>query len=212
MRELERKKQQMQDHIRALEDLLAENGIPVQKFVPSSSRPVRSAPPSFDSGEPSLDRESVDWSQTSVDWERGSPQGSDASKPYRFTRPKTETRPADRHLGVATDNPSVSSINGTRLSILGATIDITDFDAPDTEEPPPAASSDPNMARPLYNKTVQSLWQSIHRVNPTPKIKLPPRAEGLQYAEWYFNITSPFLPVLHRPTVMNMVYHLNLDL
>jgi hypothetical protein len=98
----------------------------------------------------------------------------------------------------------LSSIKGTKLSILGTVIDIASFESPDTDEPPPETP----IGSPLYNKSVMAFLQSILRVNPPPEhIELPPKPDAFTYAEWYFLAVSPFLPVLHKPSFFRLVSH-----
>jgi hypothetical protein len=80
-------------------------------------------------------------------------------------------------------------------------IDIADFDSPDMDEP------DPSVFHPqLYNKSYQAFIQSAMNVNPRiEKVDLPDRADGLTYAEWYFRVLGPYLPVLHKPTFFKLV-------
>jgi hypothetical protein len=92
-------------------------------------------------------------------------------------------------------------MQGTKLSILGTTIDITSFDAPDMDEP----QLDGKVAQPLYNKSLQALLQSTMNINPQLNVELPSRHDAFTYAEWYFLMVFPFLPVLHKPTFMNVV-------
>lgn len=107
----------------------------------------------------------------------------------------------DNYLGVSSGNSYLSSIKGTALSVLGMEIDIADFTSSDMDEP-----SHSMFETELYNKSYQSFLQSAHNVNPKlEKVDLPPREEGLTYAQWYFRVLNPFLPVLHKPTFMQLV-------
>lgn len=110
-------------------------------------------------------------------------------------------RTGDNYLGVAPGNSHLSSIKGTALSILGMEIDIADFDSPDMDEP------DNSVFHPqLYNKSYQAFLQSALNINPRiEKVDLPPREDGLTYAEWYFRALQPYCPLLHKPTFMKTV-------
>ena len=131
-----------------------------------------------------------------------------ANKDAFTTSNDTEATPAlrpgvtgDTFLGVASGNAKISAINGTALSILGMEIDIADFKLPDQDEP------DTSIFNPrLYNKSYQAMIQSIFNVNERIEdLPLPPRQEGLTYAEWYFRTFHPYGPMLHKPTFMRMV-------
>lgn len=105
------------------------------------------------------------------------------------------------HLDVAKDCSPLSSINGTQLSILGTTIDITSFEAPDMDGPPAGTP----LYAPLYNKSLQSFFNSLAKVNPPVDVPLPPREEAFSYSEWFFVLVGAFVPVLHKPTYMKLV-------
>lgn len=112
----------------------------------------------------------------------------------------------DNYLGVSSGNSHLSSIKGTALSILGMEIDIADFASQDMDEP------DPTMYHPqLYNKSYQAFLQSTLNINPRiDKVDLPSREDGITYAQWYFRVINPYLPVMHKQTFMATVcYYLN---
>jgi hypothetical protein len=107
----------------------------------------------------------------------------------------------DNYLGVSPGNSNLSSIKGTALSILGMEIDIADFDSLDMDEP------DASVFHPqLYNKSYQAFLQSALNINPRlDKVDLPSRSDGLIYAQWYFRVINPYLPLLHKATFMKLV-------
>ncbi len=109
--------------------------------------------------------------------------------------------PGDNYLGVSPGNSNLSSIKGTALSILGMEIDIADFESIDMDEP------DASVFHPqLYNKSYQAFLQSALNINPRiEKVDLPSRDEGFTYADWYFRVLNPFLPLLHKPTFFKLV-------
>ena len=98
-------------------------------------------------------------------------------------------------------NSNLSPIKGTALSILGMEIDIADFESPDIDEP-----DAPSFHSQLYNKSYQAFLQSALNINPRlDKVELPEREKGITYAEWYFRVINPYMPLLHKPTFMRMV-------
>jgi len=126
------------------------------------------------------------------------------SRPASAIVHRYESRPTDSYLGVSADLAPLSSIKGTTLSILGTTIDIASFDAPDMDEPPPGTP----IGSPLYNKSVMAFLQSVLNVNPRlESVDLPSRQDAFTYAEWYFLMVSPFLPILHKPSFLELVRH-----
>ncbi|KAI1384240.1 fungal-specific transcription factor domain-containing protein [Hypoxylon trugodes] len=206
MQELEREKSGMLNRIRDLEKMLQQNGIEVKPFRPSSSPTVDSTP---DAG---IGNNNIN---NQIQESTGKPQwnqhGSSMLFKGRFRvpgipfandlRPTIEPRPIDAHIGVGADQAPLSSVKGTTLSILGSTIDISSFDAPDMDEPSPDAPAH----SPVYNKSVHAMLQSVTNINPPLHVDYPPRADAFTYAEWYFLMIYPFHPVLHKPTFMALL-------
>jgi len=199
MQELEREKNGMLAHISDLEKLLRDKGVEVKSWrgpswaqYPSESS-GDDAPPASDA-----------WSQVGSLWVKNggaTPKQQQPTPAINFPRSQWEARPDQGHIGVGPDNAPLSSIRGTKLSILGTTIDTTSFDLPDMDEP--GEDSQPSM--PLYNKSVQAFLKSCMGINPQLHVDLPSRQDAFMYAEWYFMAVGLFLPVLHRPTFMRLV-------
>ena len=203
MLELERQNEDMLPQLRALEALLQANGIEVHPFEPSQSGQAQTPPAGYPLDATGTVRDPFTkntWTKCGRLWVKNyRPKSSYA---LAFPRALLKSRPADTHLGLSADVAPLSSIKGTRLSILGTTIDLTSFDAPDVDEPQP----DVRVPQPLYNKSVQSFLQSTMNINPPLEpLALPPRKEGLTYSEWYFMMVFPFLPMLHGPTHTTLV-------
>lgn len=232
MQELEREKTDMLNHIRALEKLLGNTGVDVKPFQWSSYQSA-SYPSSivFDSaGNPISDSaitNSNDSNSNGNDtihcsdsgkgqWSRQNNNSmpspnwitdrllSSRSPIASISQAIVEPKPADTRLGVNRDQKPLSSIKGTTLSILGSTIDINSFDAPDMDEPPPNVAA----RAPLYNKSLQAMMQSALNVNPPLHVEYPPKTDAFTYAEWYFLMIYPFLPILHKPTFMTLLTRL----
>lgn len=208
MQELEREKTDMLNHIRDLEKLLDTKGVEVKPYArqafPQNAGYPAAVP--FDArGNPTQDgsvEDSTDnWTQMGPSlWIKNHKPGSHFSHAARNLF-GAKSAMADVHLGVSPDQAPLSSIKGTKLSILGSTIDLGSFEAPDMDEPAPGVQA----KSPLYNKSVQAFLQSCTNVNPQLHVEYPPRADAFTYAEWYFLMLYPFIPVLHKPTFMNVV-------
>ncbi|UQC87578.1 uncharacterized protein CLUP02_13095 [Colletotrichum lupini] len=202
LQELEREKTDMMNHIRELEKLLENNGTevkPAQWSPYAINYPTPGA--TYDHMGNAIEdpNEKDAWTKVGSVWVKNynyKPAGGRS-----FPRSTLESRPVHNHLGVGSDSAPLSSIKGTQLSILGTTIDVTSFDAPDIDEPIPDAKD----AQPLYNKSLQSFLQSSMNINPTVNIELPSRSDAFTYSEWYFLMIWPFLPVLHKPSFMNIL-------
>lgn len=219
MQELEREKSDMMNHIRELEQLLGANGIEVKTFQGRASavEPSHSPTGNYDrmgnmlsssscrsSGSMASGGGKENWQQMSNSvWVKANGQARAPKTQFTtgVSRSMLEARPADFHIGVTTDKAVSSSIKGTTLTILGSTIDVCSFDAEDMDEPAPGTQ--PRAA--LYNKSVQALMMSTCNINPPQHVDYPPRVDAFTYAEWYFLIMYPFLPILHKPTFTDLV-------
>lgn len=108
----------------------------------------------------------------------------------------------NNYLGVSSGNSFLSSIRGTSLNVFGIQIDLADYMSADLDEPDPATFP----TQPVYNKSYHAFVHSAFNANPKmAKMSLPPRDEGIVYAEWYFRVLNPYLPILHKPTFMTLV-------
>ena len=103
----------------------------------------------------------------------------------------------DNYLGVSSGNSFISSIRGTAMNVLGAEIDLADYMSADMDEPD---SSTFGAEYPL-NKSYRAFVQTAYTAGPKPgKVQLPPEKEGRTYAEWFFRVINPHLPMLHKPS------------
>lgn len=195
LQELEKKQDGMIDRIRELERLLDWNGIQVKPFDPITGAGHFSPDNMVDYK--IKDRERNQWHKLGNLWVK-------ATSNKAHARASMTSRPADlAHLGVVSDVEPLSSIKGTVLSVLGTALDITQFNAldMDMDEPDPNAPASEG----LYNKSVQAFLQSAMNINRPPDAHLPTRKDVFQYSEWYFLMIHPFLPMLHKPTYLNLV-------
>ncbi|GKU03331.1 transcription factor [Fusarium langsethiae] len=198
MQELEREKNDMLSHIRDLEKLLDNKGVEVKPWEWSPYAQYPSGVNFDDMGNPIPDLSTGEtWFQVGSAWVKNSSSGSGSGSSPSFPR-TLESRPRGNHLGVGFDSAPLSSIGGTKLSILGMTVDLAKFEA---DEPP----VDAKPPAPLYNKSSQSFLQSTMRINPPMHVDMPSREDAFTYAEWYFMTFSAFLPLLHKPSFMRLL-------
>jgi hypothetical protein len=192
----------MLNHIRELEKLLQNNGVEVRPWEwPNYSTTY--PPATYDSVGTPVNASRDQWQLVGSVWVKGEAADKKPASSGMTRYSLLESRPTDNYLGIGTsDSAPLSSIKGTTLSILGTTIDITSFDAPDMDEPPPGTP----IGSPLYNKSVMAFLQSVLNINPQlDNVDLPSRSDAFTYAEWYFLMVSPFLPVLHKPSFLQLV-------
>ena len=198
MQELEREKNGMLSHIRQLEQLLGQNQIQFKPYRQDSIKSESAGPEDPMAEEPrAAGQEQTDPEEEKKPAKQSSPKPSFTPS---FPRSKLESRSDARGTVAGRAAASISSVRGTRLSILGTTIDTTSFPAPDVDEP-----EDPSVTAPLYNKSVQAFLQSAHGVNPPLQVDLPSREDAFTYAEWFFMTVAIYLPLLHKPSFMQLV-------
>ncbi len=108
----------------------------------------------------------------------------------------------NNYLGVSSGNSLLSSIRGTALNVLGTEIDLADYISSDLDEPDPSNF----LTKALYNKSYHAFVQTAFSAVPKlKKVELPPRTEGLIYAQWYFRVINPYLPILHKFSFISLV-------
>lgn len=105
----------------------------------------------------------------------------------------------NNYLGVSTGNSLLSSIRGTSMTVLGIEIDLADYMSADVDEPDPSVP----CTQPVYNKSYRAFVQTAFGTGPKlSKVELPPRSEGMNYAHVYFRLINPYLPVVHKPSLL----------
>jgi hypothetical protein len=101
------------------------------------------------------------------------------------------------YLGLSAGNSYLSSMKETALSVLGVNIDLS---ALDPSEPANRSTAS------RVDETYGSCLSTIFNVNPNvSKPELPPKDEGMRYIEYFFMISHPYLPILHKPTFIQLV-------
>lgn len=194
-RELQRTLEAHQEKIRDLEALLEEKGVKVKPD--SETEHPRSAETN------DAEDEAEGWTKyASLLIRDGSVAGNYAEGPtVGSTLPRNHFAPRSEitslPVGVGDDSSPLSSINGTKLVIMGTEIDTANFAAPDMDAADHAGD--------LYNKSVVAFTRSAMRKNPEMMIDLPDRNIAHAYAEWYINIMHSYVPVLHPPSFWKMV-------
>jgi hypothetical protein len=207
---IEAQNRDMAARIRELEQLLMQNGIDVK---PSTNYQDQSMQP-YNYNAPGQGGNAQMWSPaaSSSAYPAAVPSSGlsatqEETNMFRVLPAFRAGCTGDNYLGVSSGNSHLSSIKGTALSILGMEIDVADFSSLDIDEP------DPSVFHPqLYNKSYQAFLQSALGINPRiEKVDLPSRDEGITYAQWYFRVINPYLPILHKGTFMAMVCSLDCD-
>lgn len=190
LQQLEREKNGMLTHIRDLEHMLWDKGVEVK---PYSARP---------SDADASDDLEDGWTQVRSLCVKHHSESADNTHPLvpNFPRIHLESRPEFVSLGGGLDVKPYGSVNGTRLQIMGATIDTASFELPDLDEPQPNTEDTP-----IYNKSVQAFLRSTMGRQPAMQVDLPSRKDAFTYAEWFFLIMAAYIPVLHKPSFMARV-------
>lgn len=133
--------------------------------------------------------------QSSSGAESAGPQVQITNVFERFPLPSFRTGCiGDNYLGVSLGGSLLSPIKGMHLTFFGADIDVGEF-VPDQAD---------DATSPVSYKRFLDL--ALNRI---PNIREPPlpatQAECEQYATWYFRSINPYAPVLHKPSIMELV-------
>ena len=108
----------------------------------------------------------------------------------------------NNYLGVSTGNSLLSSIKGTSMTVLGMEIDLADYMSADVDEPDPSLAE----SQPVYNKSYRAFVQTAFGMSPKlTNVELPPRREGMNYAHVYLRLIHPYLPIVHKPSLLATV-------
>lgn len=102
----------------------------------------------------------------------------------------------DNYLGVSSENNWLSPIEGTSLALFGTKIDLAEF---------MPAESDPSETPTSYSTFLNYAFGRTQPYTPT----LPPYKQCKVYAEWYFRSVQQFIPILHKPHFMKLLYRIH---
>lgn len=215
---LERRLQNLEIRNRELEDRMMSMGIDVRSSEESTD-PTTASLLQWNETQSSSDRQAWgDHRDDSISGGSGTSQYiNNDNGPSNELMPDSSLCPlpdfrgglaGNNYLGVSSGNPLLSSIRGTSLTVLGRKIDIADYMCSDLDEPEPSEF----LTKALYNKSYHAFVQTAFSAAPKlEKVELPPRDEGLEYAEWYFRLINPYLPILHKPSFVSLVRRLTLS-
>ena len=210
VKRLEQRIRELDNHIRGLEGRLTSLGVDVKPFVMDQDP----------SATPLLLWNKAQEQGNRQEWEADGYISSVNGKEITYTPSQNDasTSPSsdganrlpefrdglagDNYLGVSSGNSYISSIRGTAMNVLGAEIDLADYMSADMDEPD---SSTFGAAYPL-NKSYRAFVQTAYNSGPKPgKVQLPPEKEGRTYAEWFFRVVCPYVPMLHKPSFLATV-------
>ena len=98
----------------------------------------------------------------------------------------------DNYLGVASNNPWLSPIEGNCLTLFGMKINLEEFLPVET---------DPDSS-PMSYKTFLSF---VYGKRQAPRPDLPSPQDCNIYADWWFRSVMQFIPVVHKPDFMSLL-------
>lgn len=206
--ELERLEKNAADqlaHIRKLEArlrALGEDVEPYQEAYPTTAH-LSGAPYSGygdnDSSRPWTDGRPISPSQVLL----SSPYTDQNKSEPALRLPDLRTGLADKYLGFST-GPMRGSSHEARLNMLGWELNVSDFSTGIADEADSVESQ-------LYNQSYASFARSAFADGAkTVTIAPPSEKDGMSYAEGYLAVLNAFLPILHKPTFIDLVrtgYH-----
>ena len=102
--------------------------------------------------------------------------------------------PAQKHSEPLHTGP----VKGTIVNIMDGTIDIADWECDMMRDYPPDLVNKFNLSR-------TSILNTIHGYQRVDDPKFPPKEEALRDANHFLVIMSQYIPIVHRPTFMELV-------
>lgn len=182
---LEGENASLRAHIESLQRQLKDKGIDPVHAPPVSSG---HAPGSTDSHASPVDQPTSSWA--AMHQSKGDNTPSQTSQGTLLTEFRTGCI-GDNYLGVSSGNSWLSPIEGTSLSLFGATLDLAKFIPEDHVD---SGTSYQNFLDKAF----------VEKQKNAPQ--LPPWDTGKMYAEWYFRSIQPMLPILHKPHFMELLH------
>ncbi|TGZ76334.1 hypothetical protein EX30DRAFT_367478 [Ascodesmis nigricans] len=101
------------------------------------------------------------------------------------------------YLGISSERSCLGNMKQMALKLLGVDIDLSLLDLPNDD-------SDGSEAN-------DAVLRAMFNIGPLPKAELPPKKEGISLVEFYFQVSHPYLPILHKPTFMKFVNRIYSD-
>ena len=89
-------------------------------------------------------------------------------------------------------------IHGTRVDVMDGEFDIADFECLDME-------GFDLKELPKFNNSRASSISTILQKQIPEKPDMPPREEALRYVEFFNTVVAPYVPVLHGPSMTELV-------
>ncbi|KAK4983814.1 hypothetical protein LTR50_006982 [Elasticomyces elasticus] len=114
----------------------------------------------------------------------------------------------DNYLGVSSQDDWLSPIKGTSLALFGSEIDLAEFMPPDVDDPASPASYQTFLAQ-AWNKSSSAKQVQLPEYD---RGSMLPEAEVCKtYVEWHFRSIGPYLPIVHKPHMMDMLNRIHHD-
>ena len=109
--------------------------------------------------------------------------------------------PARNFVGVSTHSKFSKTQPGSRLNILGWELDIANFTEEDDE-----FEELPDPEHPIYDRSYRSFIATAHGLQPRLRnVKLPSRQQAFNYALQQLHTVGAFVPILHKPSLTELV-------
>jgi hypothetical protein len=96
------------------------------------------------------------------------------------------------------DGPHCGPINGTLVDVLDGEVDIADYDCPAMTELEYGSGT-------VFNHSTRSYVQTVIGAQRPDKPALPPKEEALKLIETFLGTVHLYVPILHGPTVLELV-------
>lgn len=138
----------------------------------------------------------------------GDHQGSSNISPYLENGGNTPPVPISRtffrpmstathYLGMSAGNSYLNSMKDTALKLLGIEVDLSVLDPAD-----PQSQEEASLPIPDDDQMLKIMFNQVPR---RPAVPLPEYQEAMRLINYFFTISHPYLPILHKPSFMKLV-------
>lgn len=107
---------------------------------------------------------------------------------------------SDNYLGLSAGSSVINAMKACGVSVLGVYINLKDLDP---SEPETARLPNSSLPATSYESFLKSVYGG--ESSRIEKPSTPSKEEMDEILSWYFNMSYPYIPVLHKPTIIAMV-------
>ena len=94
--------------------------------------------------------------------------------------------------------PHPGPIHGTKVDVMDGEVDVADFDCPEMDHFDQSGTS-------VYDQSFMSFINTVCGAQRPEMPPLPSKEEAMKTIEYFLDIVLSYIPVLHKPSVIDLV-------